>query len=59
MRLNAEINRRHFMRATADATDITLVPRHVLGGPHHVAPSNKITIGFNELPGRNYRVGRE
>src|ERR1051325_9918295 len=42
------ISRRRFV-AGAAATAFTVVPRHVLGGPGHVAPSEKITlacIGF-------------
>src|SRR5271165_2904263 len=44
------LSRRQFMLTSgAAATAFTIVPRHVLGGPGHVAPSEKITlacIGF-------------
>ncbi len=45
-----DINRRTFLEtAAASAAAFTIVPRHVLGGPGYVAPSDKITlahIGF-------------
>ena len=53
------INRRKFITsAAATAATITVVPRYVLGGPGHVAPSDKITIanigcgtqGLREMP---------
>ncbi|MBI3117123.1 MAG: Gfo/Idh/MocA family oxidoreductase, partial [Candidatus Hydrogenedentes bacterium] len=43
------LSRRQFMRAGGAAATVAIVPRHVLGGPRHVAPSEKITlacIGF-------------
>ncbi len=46
-----ECGRRRFLKATAAAaglagvpTGITIVPRHVLGGPRHVPPSEKVNI---------------
>ncbi len=39
------INRRKFISmATATAAGITIVPRHVLGGPGFIPPSDKITV---------------
>ena len=55
-----KMKRRTFISAaSATATTITIVPRHVLGGPGRIAPSDKITIanigcgtqGLRELPG--------
>src|SRR6516162_198568 len=55
-----ELSRRKFMLAGgAAATAFAIVPRHVLGGPGYVAPSEKITLahigcgtqGLRELPG--------
>ncbi|HOD80113.1 MAG: Glucose--fructose oxidoreductase precursor [Planctomycetes bacterium ADurb.Bin126] len=46
--MQPSLNRRSFMGAAA-AGAFTIVPRHVLGGPGNVAPSDKITlaqIGF-------------
>jgi len=54
-----KMNRRTFISAaSATATTISIVPRHVLGGPGRIAPSDKITIanigcgtqGLRELP---------
>ncbi len=55
--MTAELNRRKFLGAAAVAGAFSLVPRHVLGGAGHVAPSEKLvmahigmgTQGFNEL----------
>jgi hypothetical protein len=42
-----EMNRREFLEsATASAAAVTIVPRHVLGGPNFVAPSDKINVGY-------------
>lgn len=38
------ISRRAFLGQVAAAAAVTVVPRHVLGGPAHVAPSDKITL---------------
>ena len=54
------MNRRQFMgSAAATAATISVVPRHVLGGPGVVPPSDKITVanigcgtqGLREMPG--------
>ncbi len=48
--MTPELNRRKFLEsAAASAAAFTIVPRHVLGGPGYVAPSDKVTlahIGF-------------
>ena len=57
--MTAQISRRQFMGSAVASGVFTLVPRHVLGGSGHVAPSEKITLahigmgtqGFNELGG--------
>jgi len=38
-------NRRKFL-GTAAATAFTIVPRHVLGGPMYVPPSDKVTLAY-------------
>jgi len=38
------ISRRRFLSTTAAATAFTIVPRHVLGGAQHTAPSEKLNI---------------
>ena len=57
--MERHINRREFIEAVAAAGVFTIVPRHVLGGAGHVAPSDKITLAqigmgtqaFRELGG--------
>lgn len=60
MESKKSMNRRKFIGSTvATAAAITVVPRHVLGGPGYVAPSDKITVanigcgtqGLREMPG--------
>jgi predicted dehydrogenase len=38
------LSRRHFLTATA--ASLAIVPRHVLGGPGYVAPSDKVNIAL-------------
>ena len=38
------INRRQFLATTATAAAFTIVPRHVLGGPDNIPPSEKLNI---------------
>jgi len=54
-----KINRRKFIgTAAATTASISIVPRHVLGGKGHIAPSDKITVanigcgtqGLREMP---------
>src|SRR5882757_8332250 len=45
--MNKKINRRSFIGSAATASlAFTLVPRHVLGGPGFIAPSDKVTLGY-------------
>lgn len=45
MKINASTTRRQFItRASTAVAAFTIVPRHVLGGPRHVPPSEKVTI---------------
>jgi hypothetical protein len=42
-----KINRREFLGSAAAASlALTVVPRHAMGGPGYVAPSDKITLGY-------------
>ena len=42
-----KINRREFLGSAATASlAVTVVPRHVLGGPGYVAPGDKLTLGY-------------
>jgi hypothetical protein len=40
------MNRRKFLGTAAASAAFTIVPRHVLGGPGVVAPSDKITLAY-------------
>jgi len=60
MKSKKTMNRRTFIgSASVTATTISIVPRHVLGGPGRVAPSDKVTVanigcgtqGLREMPG--------
>src|SRR5260370_18962359 len=45
--LNTRLNRRRFLGTTATAVaGFSLVPRHVLGGPKFVAPSEKVNMAI-------------
>jgi len=44
MRPQNQVNRREFMAGAAAVAAFTIVPRHVLGGPGQVPPSNKLNI---------------
>lgn len=46
MNPNENINRREFLAPAAAGLALTIVPRHVLGGPGRVAPSDKITLAY-------------
>ena len=55
--MTSNINRRRFMGSAVASGVVAMVPRHVLGGTGHVAPSEKVTLahigmgtqGFREL----------
>src|SRR5258708_17578781 len=44
--MTSDQNRRKFLGAATTAAAFTIVPRHVLGGPGIVAPSDKITLAY-------------
>ena len=56
---NRAISRRQFMGDAAAAAAFTIVPRHVLGGPRHIPPSEKLNIAGIGIGGRGARVLRE
>ena len=39
-----DLDRREFLASAAGGLALTIVPRHVLGGPGHTAPSDKLTL---------------
>jgi len=44
---SSEIDRRRFLeKAAGVAAAFTILPRHVLGGPQFVAPSDKVTLAY-------------
>ena len=44
MALKDKMNRREFLAPAVAGAAITIVPRHVLGGPGYVAPSDKVVL---------------
>jgi len=42
--MRSRISRRRFVGTSAAAAALSVVPRHVLGGPGHTAPNDKITL---------------
>lgn len=51
-----EQTRREFLgAAAAAATAFTIVPRHVLGGPGHVPPSEKVHVAMVGAGGRSFQ----
>ena len=52
------VTRRTFLAAAATAAAVTIVPRHVLGGPRQIPPSEKLSIagiGVGGMGGANLR----
>jgi hypothetical protein len=47
-----KISRRDFMEVAAAAAAFTIVPRHVLGDPRHIPPSEKLNIAGVGIGGR-------
>ncbi len=45
-KISIRATRRQFLGTAAAAAAFTVVPRHVLGGPRHVAPSDKVNIAI-------------
>jgi hypothetical protein len=46
MKAKDSVNRRTFLESTAASLAFTIVPRNVLGGPNHIAPSDKLTLAY-------------
>ncbi len=46
------LTRRAFLEAAASAAAVTVVPRHVLGGPGRTAPSGKLNVACIGIGGR-------
>ena len=43
---NGDPDRREFLATAAAGLALTIVPRHVLGGPGYTAPSDKLTLAY-------------
>lgn len=52
-------SRRKFMKISSAAVAATIVPRHVLGGPKHVAPSDRVHVALVGAGGRGLQNARE
>jgi len=50
--LKSDVTRRQFVSGAAAAAAFTIVPRHLLGGPGHAAPSEKLNIAGIGVGGR-------
>lgn len=53
------LTRRRFVKALgAGVAGLTLIPRHVLGGPGYIPPSDRITLGFIGVGKQGLGLGR-
>jgi hypothetical protein len=44
--MSEPVSRRSFLETSATTAALTVVSRHVLGGPRHVPPSDRINVGY-------------
>ncbi len=51
------VSRRRFLAGTAAVAAFSIVPRHVLGGPNYVAPSDKIRMAIVGCGSRGGAIG--
>lgn len=52
-------NRRKFLKTSSLVAAATIVPRHVLGGPGHVAPSDRVNVAVVGVGGRGFQNTKE
>ena len=52
---HTDSGRRNFLKTAAAASAFMIVPRHVLGGPAYIAPSDKINIAAVGVNGKGRR----
>ena len=45
------INRKDFLKSLGGLAALTIIPRHVLGGPGHIAPNDQLTKGIIGMGG--------
>ena len=46
MARSGSVSRRRFLETGASTAAVTIVARHVLGGPRFVAPSDRINVAY-------------
>lgn len=51
--------RRRFLKTGSAIAAATFVPRHVLGGPNHVAPSDRVNVALVGAGGRGFQNAKE
>lgn len=51
--------RRQFLKASAIVGAATIVPRHVLGGPKHIAPSDRVNVALIGAGGRGLQNAQD
>lgn len=59
MNTQAGSNRRHFLKGISAVATVAILPRHVLGGPKHVAPSDRVNVALVGAGGRGLQNARE
>ncbi len=52
-------SRRQFLKTSSLVAAATIVPRHVLGGPGHVAPSDRVNVAVVGVGGRGFQNTKE
>ncbi len=52
-------NRRKFIKSTSAVAAAMIVPRHVLGGPGYVAPSERVNVAVIGVGGRGFQNTKE
>lgn len=59
MHAHTPLSRRQFLQVGAAAASVHIVPRHVLGGPGYVAPSDKVNVALVGAGGQGRSNVRE
>jgi predicted dehydrogenase len=59
MPTNESLHRRDILKAGTAVAAAMIVPRHVLGGPNHVAPSDRVNVALVGAGGRGLQNARE
>jgi predicted dehydrogenase len=59
MATNDSVSRRDVLKVGSAIAAATIVPRHVLGGPKHIAPSDRVNVALVGSGGRGLQNARE